>query len=368
MVAAIGRRWFWCAVLTAILLGIAFRVVHAERRLFWGDETYTALRVSGHWDREFRGIFNGSVYSTDQLLAFQRVDPHRPLSDTVDGLAVEDPHHPPLFYVIERLWAGVAGSSIFSLRAVAVVFGVLAVAAAYWFLIELSGNRLVAGTGAALMSVSPFFVNYSGQAREYTLFMLLVSVASALLLRAARLGSRGLWLGYALALAIGLYSDLLMTGVLVSHLVYVLVVFRSNRRVLMAFGSSVAFAIICFAPWTVIVIHQWNTVSDWMEWVRTPYTPVGILTKWLFNIAAVLFDAEYAMIWLAPLAVAVLALFAFAIFRLIKSEPFSISFFIVTLGLGATIEQLVNDLLSHAHSATIARYMTPLWMAILFSV
>lgn len=366
---SVSAGWFWGAVALAVALGITFRLVHAETHLFWGDEAYTALRVSGHWDSEFREIFNGSTYRRADILQFQQFDPQRHYTDTVAGLATEEPQHAPLSFVLDRLWASISGSSIASLRAVAVLFGVVTIAAVYWLCLELSqGDVLAAGAGAALVAISPFFVNYGAQAREYSMFAAIAALASALLLRALRVRSMAAWWCYALAASVGLYSDILMACVLASHAIYVGFIYHKYLDLIKRYIAVSAVAVASFIPWIVICIHNWHAVSAWQAHTFVPYSLTGYFGKWAFNIAAVLFDAEYARLWLAPLALGALLLLVWATIALFREQPRAVMVFIVSLGLFITIEQVLPDVIFGGHESTTARYVLPVWLALVLAL
>lgn len=83
--------------------------------------------------------------------------------------------HPPLYYVVLHGWMSVFGTSDHAIRALAAVFGLLTVPAA--FLVgRRVGGRTVAWTTAVVVAVSPFAVRYSTENRMYSLIMLLVLV------------------------------------------------------------------------------------------------------------------------------------------------------------------------------------------------
>lgn len=368
MGTAVSVRWFWVLVILAVACGTGFRIVHAESRLFWGDEGYTALRVSGHSMAQFRSIFNGSVYPTATILRFQQFDPTTSYADTVKGLAVEEPQHTPIFFILERGWASLFGSSIPSLRAVAMIFALIAVLALYWMAYELTNDRFVAGAAATLLAVSPIFVDYGAQAREYSLFAAMTAVASALLLRALRLGTATAWILYAIAAVLSLYSDMLLVCVLVAHGVYVVVEYGKDVRTLRAFAVAFAVALLMFVPWIVECIVHWHAIMAWQGPTLTPYPLAGFVVKWIFNVAATLFDGEYASLRLAPIAAAALAVLLYAVVALFREQPRSVWLFVLTLGGVITLQQILPDVIVHGHQSTTARYLMPLWLALLLAV
>ena len=361
-------RVFWIVVAIAIVAGVFFQIEHVERRKVKADESVTALRVSGHTLAEVRTLFNGRTYSTTQILRFQRVDSSMPLTATVIGLANEEPQITPLFYVLDREWAEVAGSSIPSLRIPALLFGVAAIGAMYWFCLELTGDMLVAGAAAALIAVSPFFVTYGGQARQYSLWVAMIAVTSALLLRALRESSTRIWIWYGVTMALALYTDLLSLFVLLGHAAYVLIWYRRDRKRAAAFGIGAACALLAFVPWVVVVVSGHHTMARDLGWTNIPVSLRAYIKQWYFNVASILFDAEFANKWLNPVALAAALFLVYSFYRVQRDENRQTGSFLAALALPVTLGALALDIATHGHGSTVARYLIPLWFAALVSV
>ena len=96
-----ARQGVWLVWLTAILLlGWALRAHELEVRSLWEDEGWTMLLSAGPG-----------------------------LDDVVRTLA--DDQHPPLYFMLLRLWRTAAGESEFTGRYLGVLAGVIAVAGTY---------------------------------------------------------------------------------------------------------------------------------------------------------------------------------------------------------------------------------------------
>src|SRR5689334_15764847 len=97
--------WFRFFAIALLVLGIVLRFVNLDRKVYWHDETYTSLRIAGYTKEEFvRQVFNGQVIGVDELKPYQRPNPNKGLRDTVTSLAIDEPQHPPLYYVTARFW------------------------------------------------------------------------------------------------------------------------------------------------------------------------------------------------------------------------------------------------------------------------
>src|SRR3712207_464759 len=98
-------KWSRFLIVILLILGIFFRFVNLERKVYWHDEVYTSLRLSGYTEAELvQQVVNGREIGVEDLQKYQRVNSEKRLIDTVKGLAVEEPQLPPLYYVLARFW------------------------------------------------------------------------------------------------------------------------------------------------------------------------------------------------------------------------------------------------------------------------
>ncbi|MBV8435601.1 MAG: hypothetical protein JO029_15080 [Candidatus Eremiobacteraeota bacterium] len=165
-------------------------------------------------------------------------------------------------------------------------------------------------------------------------------------------------------MTLALYSDLLMVCVLFAHAVYVIARHR-NLRSLRVFAFAACASLLAFSPWAVICVRQRHQIAVETGWALSLYPPKLMLEKWLFNTGTVLFDAEYANMLLAPLAGLLLLVLAYAVFRFLRDENASTRWFVIALGGVIALQQILTDVITHGHESTTARYLAPLWVALL---
>jgi len=118
--------------------------------------------------------------------------------------------HPPLYYLLLKIWTTIFGSSAFSVRFLSVLAGTATVPVLY-----TTGRRLVgerAGLLAAfLLAISPFHVYYSQEVRMYVLVTLLGLAAFYFALQwkvgSGENGRLGIGLGYVLTATAALYTQ-----------------------------------------------------------------------------------------------------------------------------------------------------------------
>ncbi|MEO0867875.1 MAG: phospholipid carrier-dependent glycosyltransferase, partial [Cyanobacteria bacterium J06642_11] len=159
-IAAIKKRLQICFVL-CLLVGIGLRCTNVSHKVYWHDEVFTTARVLGY---EHKAITNSllqkSVVTASDLQAFQQFPPSRQWHDTWSALAGH-PEHPPLFYLLERLWVGLVNPSITTFRLLAVFFGIALLPLTYWAAQQLWHDHWTSLIATCLMAVSPVQLLYA---------------------------------------------------------------------------------------------------------------------------------------------------------------------------------------------------------------
>ncbi len=221
-VSSPGRQ-YWL-LLGLLLLGWGLLVSNLTGLSLWTDELYTAQWVTG---------------SVGDLL-----------TATINDV------HPPLYFLLLKGWAALAGSGDFSLRFFSVAAGWLSLAFVYRLGRAWGGSRLALVT-TTLCALSPLLVLYDRMARYYSTAMLLGLVSTWLLWRLLRrpqdAGWR-LWSLYGLASLAAIYTFYLAGLLIVAHGWAVLLLgHRRLRRQWLLTGLLVVLGV---APWAGVVIGQ----------------------------------------------------------------------------------------------------------------
>ena len=205
-------------------MGIFFRFASLEKKVYWIDEGYTSLRISGYTESEFIQEFNdGQIKEIKSLQKYQRINGDKSVFDTVKGLALEESQLTPLYFVAARFWVQLFGDSIAVTRSLSAVFSVLALPCMYWLCLELFESSMTAWLAVAIIAISPFQIVYAQEARPYSLFVMLILLSSAVLLRGMRLKTNSSWAIYAVTLVVGFYSYLLLGIVAIAQKIYVVI-------------------------------------------------------------------------------------------------------------------------------------------------
>lgn len=193
--------------------------------------------------------------------------------------------HPPLYYLLEHAWIGAFGTGEAMLRLPSALLGALAVLLAARFGRRLLGAR--AGLLAGLfVAVSPFHVQFSQEARNYSLLAVLSLLSYFALVAwrerggAARLAA---WVACASAMTYTHNFGWFVLAAQNSWMAYEWERARrdgSARRVPLApWVAAQAAVVALYLPWTGLFRHQMQHVNHYF-WVAPP-TPLALLrTAW----------------------------------------------------------------------------------------
>ncbi len=171
-----------------VIFGIFLRTTNLSQKPYWLDETYTLLRSSSYTGREAtEKLSNGQVINVKDILQYQHPSSQdKGWMGTIKGLATEEPQHPPLYFLLTRIWLQLFGNSRLSTRSLPVIGSLLAFPAIYWLCLELFSSPLVGWLAVALVAVSPINLRYAQEVRQYSLWTTLVLLSCATILRAIR--------------------------------------------------------------------------------------------------------------------------------------------------------------------------------------
>ena len=380
----LNQTWFRCLILVLLILGIFFRFVNLDKKVYWHDEAYTSLRISGYTTAEvYEQVFNGEVISIEDLQKYQRPNPEKSLIDTVKALAIDDAQHPPLYYIMVRLWVQWFGNSVAVTRSLSALISLLVFPCVYWLCWELFESTLVGWMAIALIAVSPFHVLYAQEAREYSLWTVTILLSSAMLLQAVRTttNSKNLnhslrsWAIYTTTLAISFYTFPLSCFVAMGHGIYLAIAerFRLTKAVI-AYLLALAIAFLGFAPWLAIAIVTWSRTGA--NWTAVPIPLLVWLKGWGLHInhAFILtledfvrdFGFDNLLTYLTLPFFLILVIYS--IYYLCRYTPQKVWLFVLTLMLTSTLILVLPDLLLGGQRSTSSRYIIPFYLGIQLSI
>jgi len=244
------ERWLW--LLT--IVGCVFRLYDLGGESLWLDEVVTAERV------------------------------YEPIGQIVLGW--DSVTQGPLYYLWVKAWCLLVGTNEWTLRIWSVVWGTLTIPAVFQ-LGRLLFTRSVAMWSALIMTVLPFAVHYSQEARPYALFLLLSTLSfrywSQLLAEHTRRDA----ILYVVATAGAFYTHPFAVFLIMAQLLHA-IVFRGDERVAAAWRTPRPFVwtLVCLGLACLPEIVQnlsamkakvggtssagWIPVPDWTWFLQTP--------------------------------------------------------------------------------------------------
>jgi uncharacterized membrane protein len=353
-----SRLWTF-AFFLIVAVGIFFRFYKMEQKEFWADEAYTSLIVSGHVRDEFRdSVCTGKPILAGALLAeFQT--PHGPIMNAARDSVDVGGHHPPVYFIMARVWAQLFGSSITAMRILPALFSVLTLPAVYWLCLELFESAAIARIAVALNAVSPFMVLHAQNAREYSLWICLTAVCSAVFIRAIKRQRRNDWIAYAMLSAASFYTYSFSLFVSASHFLCVLCTekLRMTRPMTTALKGMLLTVLLC-APWLSMLLAKRSTVIKHMEWLQVKLPLPQLAHHWKSDVAWIFAQVQDRSV-MEPISNAILALAALFIgILLVRAQRLQRNFVLCLIAC-SILPLLIPDLLFGGIRSMILRYMMP---------
>ncbi len=380
-------RLIWIAIVSILILGLFFRFYNIDKKVYWGDETDTGLRVSGYTNKDFKNLISHHRVDIDYLNRFQYPNSEKGILDTIRSLALEEPQHPPLYYVAARLWVESFGNSVWVIRSLSAFLSLLAFPCLYWLCRQLFESRLVAWLAVTLLAVSPVNVLLAQEARQYSLWTVAILLSSAVLLRSLRSNSITLWVIYGTTVVFGMYTHLLFILVVAAHGFYLVAInikqLRADPiRIPTQLSSYLVFtfgALLAFLPWAFLIIENYTKVSSQLLWTKNNLGAIYLIGQWGFNYSSVFFDAGYAAKYVEGLNLAVaisylirvlaLLLTAYSIYYLCIKTELRTLLFILALIIIPFIALAFPDLLfGGTRSGNGYRFLIPSYLGVQMAI
>lgn len=293
-------------LIIVIIIGVAFRFVALDGKIYWHDEVYTNLRAAGYTGAEFtQEFYQNRIVSPIDLLKYQQLKPGSTPLDTLNSLATEDPQHSPFYFLLARVWMFLFGHSIIASRFLPVLISLISLPFMYLLAWELFQSSQTALLATAFLALSPFDILFAQTARQYSLLTLMVIVTGYALLKAIRWRHPLFWAGYSLACILGLYTHVLFGLTIIGHGAYILLLsmessrsFRTRKRfpfspLLLEFLGAIAIAILAFSPWLIILISNLQRAMDVTNWSSNSISLLNLSKFWILSFTALFVDINF---------------------------------------------------------------------------
>jgi len=262
-----------------LLFGSLFRLMNLGKKPLWLDEIITALFTFGQGYSVIPRETVFSIESIPNVFNYQA----QSCSQIAHFLA-EQSTHPPLFFCALHQWLGIIKRVeiledflAIQLRLLPAFFGILTILLLY-VLNRQAFSKKAGLMGAAIMTISPFAVYLSQEARQYTLLLVFITIALLALvqiLKSARY-TWFYWLLWGVFNSLGAYTHYFF---FLSFIAQVMVIFgffvwQFPRRLLLLFGVT-GGVILSYLPWLpTLITHFSSSKTDWLpsfDWFAPIY-------------------------------------------------------------------------------------------------
>lgn len=359
--------------LITLFLGAFLRFNNIQGKIYWLDETFTSLQVSGHLIEEVReNVLTGEEIDIFTIRKYQYPDAETGYMDTVKGLISFEPQLTPFYFLTARFWLQQFGNSIFVVRSLSALAGILCLPIIYLLCIELFDRPSVSLMAVILVAVSPFHVLYSQEARPYSLWILTTLFSCLALLRVQKKHSVGGWLIYAFSLALSFYTFLFSLLTCFAHFVYILLSerFKLNKSTI-SFCLSALVATLSFIPWIVILV-----ISPPSNYASFPPSSLLAYPKgWIRNISLLFadfgIDEKSSLVFLIAFLVYLLLLLFIVVYSFIflkNNAPRKSYLFLFSLLVVPSVILLVHDFGTGGQTTLRASYQVSSLISIQLAV
>ncbi|NEQ41479.1 MAG: glycosyl transferase family 39, partial [Okeania sp. SIO3I5] len=300
-------------------------------------------------------------------------------------------HHPPLYYLMARLWMQTFGGSLTASRSLPALISLLSLPLIYVLTWQLFNSHLTALLATTFLALSPIEILLAQTARQYSLVTVLTIGSSILLLQALDSRSWKKWGLYSIISALGLYTHLFFSLTLISHGIFVIsnwllsnyIAINSSENKsnsskikpliqtlhLDFFLASIGI-IILYLPWIVIVISHLQQVYDRTNWVRESVSFNFLVERWIWSFSCLFIDVDFSLnsngIYLLRLLF--LIIITWGIYEVFCSCNLCTKLFILTSILIPFIILVTPDLVLGGQHSAVTRYLISSFPAIYLSV
>ena len=273
--ATLITRLWWAWVLAAMVVVFGLTMILAIGQPIWFDEGYSILLAQQPWPDMF-------------------------------ALAAVDAH-PPLYYMLLKVWGSLFGWSEFALRSLSALLMAGAVGVGLVLVRRLFTPRVALATLPFLVA-APFVLRYGYEVRMYALAALIGVLATLVMMIAVRQQRWRYWAIYGVLVTLGMLTLYLTVAVWLTHAVWLLV--RSIRRKepirswrwLVALTGSVAL----FVPYVPIFFSQlFNSVLPGVGSEVTLTKLVDVFTTLVVYTSEWMVDGWLSLLLLAMAVLAV---------------------------------------------------------------
>jgi uncharacterized membrane protein len=228
-------------LVSVLTIFVALRIWHIATYSLGGGEAFAMIGVKQDWSAMFSYI-------------------------------VADIVHPPLFYVVLKLWMLIGGESLLWLKLFAVLFGVAMLVPLLLLGRELNLRLPVITLAVLLMAINGYMIHYAQELRMYGMFAFLALCSFWLFIRYFKLPGNNIRALFILTIVnlLTIYTHYFGWVVVGVEFLFLLI----WRRKIVAFGVSIILLLVIFSPWAYLVIQEARSIGGLdrnLDWVPKPH-------------------------------------------------------------------------------------------------
>lgn len=303
IITPIPWLWLWTVV------GACLRFINLTAKPPWTDEFATLTFSLGN---SYLPVPLDEPITLNQLLMPLQTNLGGDFGDVFTNLITED-NHPPLFFLLLHLWLKLFPQgdyiSLWAVRSLSVVFGVLAIPAIYALAKVIFRSNLVAQCCAILMAISPYGIYLAQEGRHYTLGILFVIASLFCWFRSIQ------WLWYGKTIPVGLMVVWAIVNSLgfLNHYFFVLTLFAEAMVVLgiiaIAFWQGKRYdlvqnvgrlSIAGILTATVILVWRFRVLppdygSTMTDWIQNSNSSIVEIISPIFQLGAAIVPMSFLL-------------------------------------------------------------------------
>ncbi len=192
----------------------------------------------------------------------------------------QDLIHPPLFYILLKIWIMIGGESLFWLRFFSVFFSIISIVPLFLLCRELKLNYSTISLALFFLAANGCLIKYAQEVRMYSPFLFFALLSMWLFVRFLHLG-KNIWI-LTIVNVLLIYTHYFGWLVVLSEIITIIVLQRIKiRQMLIMFGVLlVSFAPWIFAIWKASEIN--SNLGQNIGWISKPN--LATIFQFLFDL------------------------------------------------------------------------------------
>lgn len=333
------QKLFKVLILAAIFITLVVRIYNITQKNVWFDEVYS-------WKLAQESFLQVIALSSGDI-------------------------HPPLYYIVLKIWMMVFGDTVFSIRLLSVVFSMLSLVFIYKICNLIFKDSLQTFLVIFLYAVSPLNIYYSQEARMLNLNLLLCLGSIYYFILLINNYKTRYSVFYILYTFLALYTHYFASFILFTQFLIVLFEYRSkviSKEVFKKLLWKMVIAILLFLPWIPVFISQTSKGQSWRTQQGIWKVTVGVYDYFreMFFSYYASYESNLVLYSVTALTIFIILFFIYRLIKFYSSDDRKDKhlFYVSLLFL---VPLLIATIISFRQSILLSRYLSILVPLILIA-